>query len=224
MLNCHRYNSLTRRFGNDVPREAMPITRADFENLSEVDLQELVDNVVAEGILLDYKRELYGTSDPEKREFLKDASSFANTAGGHIVIGIAENGGLPTGLTGVDSDLDAEQQRLESLLRDRIEPRMVGTRMKPVLLSNGRRTLVIRLPKSWNPPHAVLQNKSRLIFARNSAGVHEASVDEMRTMFAAGATLLDRAREFQRSRMAEAHNDKGPFSNFGGEEGECCCM
>jgi hypothetical protein len=197
----------------------MSLTRIDFENLSEGDLQTLQESEVGEGILLDYKRELYGSSDFEKKEFLKDVSSFANTAGGHIIIGIVEDGGLPTEIIGLDANLDAEKLRLENLLRDRMEPRIVGIRMLPVPLANGRRALVIRIPKSWNPPHAVLQNRSRLVYARNSAGVHEASVDEMRTMFTAGAALLERAHEFQRSRMAEIQNKNGPFSNLVGEGG-----
>jgi Putative DNA-binding domain len=193
----------------------MPITRIDFDRLSETELERLRENEVAEGIDLDYKRDLYAHSD--KKEFLKDASSFANTAGGDIIIGMAENGGVPTELVGVDGNLDRETQRLESLLRDLMEPRIPGIRMRAVPLTNGRRAFVIRIPKSWNPPHAVLHNKSRLVFARNAAGVHEASVDEMRTMFTAGATLSERSREFQRQRMAEVHSGDGPFSNMPGD-------
>jgi hypothetical protein len=120
----------------------------------------------------------------------------------------------------VQGDLDLEKQRLESLLRDRMEPRIVGIRMQAVALGNGRYALVIRVPKSWNQPHAVVHNQSRLIFARNSAGAHMASVDEMRSMFQAGATLLDRAREFHRERMQEVHSADGPGPlPFGGEGG-----
>jgi hypothetical protein len=198
----------------------MPITRINFDDLCEADLLTLLENQAPEGIVLDYKRGLYGKSDADNREFLKDISSFANTAGGHVVIGITEKGGLPTELLGVEADLDIEQQRLESLLRDRMEPRVHGIRMGPVLLENGRRALVIRIPKSWNPPHAVLDKKFRLIFARNSAGVHEASVDEMRSMFTAGLTILERSREFQRQRMEEIHSGEGPGpSPFVGEGG-----
>src|SRR5262249_19562514 len=179
----------------------------------------LVENEVAEGILIDYKRDVYGTSDGDKKEFLKDVSSFANTAGGHLIVGMAEENGLPTEPIGLDADLDKELLRLESLLRDRLEPRIVGIRMKAVPLGNGRRALVIRIPKSWNAPHAVLHNKSRLIFARNSAGAHEASVDEMRTMFTAGPSLSERAHAFHRERMKIVHSDKGPLSNLAGEGG-----
>jgi hypothetical protein len=199
----------------------MPITRIDFDRLCEADLRSLLGNEAAEGIGLDYKSQLYDLSDADKKkEFLKDVSSFANIAGGDIIIGMTAEGGLPTGLIGVEADLDAEMLRLESLLRDRVEPRIVGVRMRPIPLANGRRALVIRIPKSWNPPHAVVHNKSRLIFARNSAGVHEASVDEMRSMFTAGATLLERSREFQRQRMQEIHSGDGPGPlPFGGEGG-----
>ena len=76
----------------------MALNRTDFENLSEPDLQSLVETQADEGIFRDYKREPYGRSDADKKEFLKDASSFANSAGGHIVIGVAENGGLPIGI------------------------------------------------------------------------------------------------------------------------------
>jgi hypothetical protein len=192
----------------------MTINRADIENITEIDLQELKDNAVGEGILYDYKLDLYGTSDADKREFLKDASSFANMTGGHILIGIEEDQGLPIGIPGVLADLDKEMLRLESLLRDRIEPRILGIRMQPVDLANGRRVLVIRIPKSWNPPHAVLHNKSRFIYARNSAGVHEASVDEMRSMFNAGADLLERASEFHRKRLIAVHGGSGPMGNL----------
>jgi hypothetical protein len=192
----------------------MPITRPNIESITEIDLAELRDNDVGEGILIDYKLDFYGRFDGDKKEFLKDVSSFANTDGGHILIGIEEDSGLHTNIVGVAADLDAEMLRLESLLRDRLEPRVLGVRMIAVPLTNGRHVLVIRVPKSWTRPHAVLQNKSRLIFARNSAGVHEASVDEMRLMFNAGADLWEQAHAFQRERMKLIHGGAGPLSNL----------
>lgn len=192
----------------------MALTRDDFENITQADLDELRENEVAEGLLLDYKAELYGRSDSDKKEFLKDLSSFANTAGGHVLIGIGESGGLPTQIIGVEADLDAEVLRLESLLRDRIEPRIVGIRMVIVSVGNNRRVLAIRIPRSWNPPHAVLQNASRLIFARNSGGVHEASVDEMRAMFNLGTGVWERANDFQSERMTLIRDGAGPLSNI----------
>src|SRR6266699_2250003 len=99
----------------------MSITATDLQRISELDLKQLIENEVAEGLMVEYKRDLYGPSD--KREALKDISSFSNTAGGHIIIGMEEAAGLPINLVGVEGDLDKEIQRLENLLRDCIEPR-----------------------------------------------------------------------------------------------------
>jgi Putative DNA-binding domain len=193
----------------------MSITNIDLQSVSKTDLEALE---AFEGLQIEYKRDLYARTADGAEEFLKDVSSFANTAGGHIIIGMDENGGLPTNLIGIEGNLDAEKQRLESLLRDRIEPRMVGIGMQPVPLSNGRNALVIRIPKSWNPPHAMVVNHGRRFYARNSAGAHPASVDELRAMFTAASTFLDRAREFHRKRLLQLHNNDTPpqFPELGG--------
>lgn len=54
-----------------------------------------------EGLAVDYKRDPYGSSDAEKKEAVKDITSFANSAGGHLIIGMEETNGVPTGLTGL---------------------------------------------------------------------------------------------------------------------------
>jgi hypothetical protein len=43
----------------------MTINRTDIENITEADIQELKDNAVGEGILYDYKLDLYGNSDAD---------------------------------------------------------------------------------------------------------------------------------------------------------------
>lgn len=197
----------------------LSITNIDLQSVTEADLEDLRNNGVSEGILIEYKRDLYKPTPDDKREFLKDVSSFANTAGGHIVVGMDAKDGLPTNLSGVGGGgLDAEILLLENLLRDCVEPRIVGVRMQPVSLSSGRNALVIRAPKSWNPPHAAVVNQTRLFYARNSAGAHHASVDELRAMFTAGATFLDRAREFHSRRLEQIHGDDTPI-HFPGEGG-----
>jgi hypothetical protein len=48
----------------------MPIDRLDFDNMNEADLNELLTTKVPEGLTIEFKRELYGNSDAEKREVL----------------------------------------------------------------------------------------------------------------------------------------------------------
>src|SRR6266498_6070472 len=105
----------------------MALSTISFEDLLERDLLDQIQAGVPEGVLVDYKRDMYGRADADVKEFLKDVSSFANTAGGHLIIGMDEASGLPTGLMPLSiPDPDQELQRLENLARDGVEPRIVG--------------------------------------------------------------------------------------------------
>jgi Putative DNA-binding domain len=181
----------------------MALSNKSFEEISESDLNDQITAGVPEGALLDYKRDLYGRSDADVREFLKDVSSFANTSGGHLIIGIDEVAGVPTSLSPLTSDPDQELQRLENLARDGIEPRIAGLRMKAVPITEGGFVLVLRIPKSWNPPHRVSAKNTNRIYGRNSAGTYEFSVEELRVVFTSGATALDRVRAFRAERLAK---------------------
>ena len=48
------------------------------DQITQGDLQNLVDNKVLENRQIEYKRELSISNDAEKKEFLCDISSFAN--------------------------------------------------------------------------------------------------------------------------------------------------
>jgi predicted HTH transcriptional regulator len=165
----------------------MSIGRSNFDDISEADLNDLVQASVPEGLVIDYKRDPYGNSDADKKEALKDITSFANSAGGHLIIGMKETNGVPTGLTGLPGvDLDALINRLESLVRDGVEPRIVGIRMRRVNLTGGGASVVIRVPRSWNPPHRVSAAKTNRFYVRNSGGAHEVGKGKRRIMHPAG--------------------------------------
>lgn len=74
-------------------------------------LEQLLEQ--PEGKQLEFKRDL---SSPQP--LLKTLVAFANTAGGQLIIGVADNGEI----IGVDDPL-AEEERLTSLITDSIEPR-----------------------------------------------------------------------------------------------------
>jgi Putative DNA-binding domain len=174
-----------------------------LDDLSERDLLDQIQAGVPEGVLVGYKRDMYGRTDADIREFLKDVSSFANTAGGHLIIGMDEAAGIPTAITpliGIDSD--QELQRLENMARDGLEPRVAGLRMKAVQINSGGIVIVLRVPKSFNPPHRVSARNTNRIYGRNSAGAYEFSVEELRVIFTSAATALDRVRAFRAERLA----------------------
>ena len=174
-------------------------------------MNDLIQASRPEGLTIEYKRDPYGKSDADKKEALKDITAFANSAGGHLIIGMEGADGVPTGLTGLPGvDPDALTNRLELLVRDGVEPRIVGVRMRAVGLSGGGAVLVIRIPRSWNPPHRVSAAKSNRFYVRNSGGAHEANVEELRVLFTLAADAQQRIKAFRSDRITTIAAGQGP--------------
>ncbi len=171
--------------------------------MEEADLQRLIDDGVPEGRETDYKLELAVATDQEKKEFLADVSSFANTVGGVLYIGIREENLLPVELTGLAvADQDIEIQRLENLLRNGLEPRLPGINILPIRLSSSRLVIVLEIPQSWVLPHRVSLKGHDKFYARNSGGKYPVDVAELRSLFAQSEALTERMRRFRHERLS----------------------
>jgi hypothetical protein len=191
----------------------MSLGNLNFDQIAEAHLQALIETGVPEGIALDYKRKPYGRTDADVKEFLKDVSSFANSVGGHLVVGRDEAGGVAAAIAPIIGlDADQEVQRLENLMRDGIEPRVSGIRTRAVPIATGGFAIVIRIPKSWNPPHRVSARNTNRFYARNSAGAHEVTVEELRVLFNVSATAQERIRAFRQERLAKVTAGETPVA------------
>src|ERR1700730_5176400 len=184
--------------------------------IDEHDLLRLISDKAAESKTHDYKRDLVAQADGDKKEFLYDASSFANTQGGHLIFGMAEAKGEPTELIGF-AGIDAEKEilRLEQMLRDGIRPPL-SVESRAVPLSGGRVALVMRIHRSWNPPHQVTFQKAFRFYARDSNGKYQVDVDELRAVFALSGTIADRIREFRADRVAKIAAGGAPVTLLDG--------
>ena len=180
--------------------------------LTEADLSTLLDDQVPEGKLLDFKRELPGQSDADKKEFLFDISSFANASGGYLIYGIEENGGIPKQLVGIAvTDADAEIRRLQSLALDAVDPRIPGLDFGFISLANGRGVIVISIPKSWALPHMVTLKGTNKFYSRNAAGKHPVDVDELRDLFVSSNGITERVKKFKTERVSQILADEMPI-------------
>jgi predicted HTH transcriptional regulator len=96
-----------------------------LEEVLYSDIEGIISSELREGKTVDYKRDLPGNSENEKKEFLYDVSSFANTVGGDLIIGLEEENGVASKVTAVTPEnLDKEIQRIDSILMSGIEPRI----------------------------------------------------------------------------------------------------
>lgn len=190
------------------------------EAITKEHVEDLVRDKEPEGRDLDYKRDLPPTrTEGERKEFLKDVSSFANAAGGLILFGVEEERdsenrktGRPADVVGLrDVSCDAEILRLEQIIRSGLDPRPSPfPRFKVIDGFAGGPVLALRIYRSWSRPHMLRTDDSRF-WSRSSAGKHPLDVREIRSAFVDSEERLDRIRRFREDRVATILADQGPF-------------
>ncbi|MDG5488858.1 ATP-binding protein [Sphingomonas sp. BGYR3] len=166
-----------------------------LDTIDEAALMRLIDNQVGERRDLEFKRDLPGGRDDDKKEFLADVTALANSQGGDLIYGIDERDGIAAGLLGLRVDSpDDELLRLENIIRDGVAPRLIGVRMKWGTLASGAGVLVIRIPASLASPHRVIFKNSGKFYSRNSRQKYEMDVHELRHAFTEADQLSTRFR------------------------------
>jgi len=180
----------------------MALLEHPIESISEAALNGLIATAVGESKYIEYKRELPGRTDGDKKEFLFDVSSFANADGGDILYGVEAPNGVPTSLVGLEkTEVDAQTLRCEQQVQAGIDPRIPGLRFHPIDLASGRCVLMARIPKTWAGPHMVTFQNTNKFYSRNSAGKYLLDVNELRSAFLAGASLGEKIRAFRLDRV-----------------------
>lgn len=182
------------------------------------DIEALLKERTHESRTLDYKRDLLLSKDEDKRELARDVASFANSAGGDIVFGVEEakdaekkNLGYPGRIVGVDCpNFDATKQRLESIVRDTLDPRVQGIEIVAVPGFERGPVIIVRIPRSWSGPHMVTYQNQTHFFARNSAGRQPLDVREIRAAFLGSAEAEKRVRAFRDERIGRVLANEMP--------------
>ena len=176
----------------------MPLDKP-LEQITEADLTQLMTTGESESRTLDYKR----TVHEDQWEFRADVTAMANTAGGHLILGVDEQGGIPVAIPGLppDPDPDKVKLRLQQILGANVEPRLPPVDMHHVWLDNGNWCLVVKVPHSWAQPHAVVKGESRKFHARHSSGKFVMDVGQLRVAFSLSANVEERIRDFRIQRL-----------------------
>jgi hypothetical protein len=183
-------------------------------DLRSEDVSQLVSEGIREARHIEYKLQLPGGSDRDKKKFLADVSSFANSeGGGDLIYGVAENDGVPTSVEGLSQvGTDAQISRLQNLIRDGVAPRISGVEFHPIEVKPDRVVIVVRVSASWARPHMVTLGGSSRFFSRNSNGRFQLDVAEIRSAFLLSARSGDRIREYRLDRVAAVTGGETPAS------------
>jgi hypothetical protein len=169
----------------------------------------LVKNQQVENKYIEYKQQLPGDTDSEKKEFLADVSSFANASGGDLIYGIRTEHGVPTEFCGLQlSNPDQEISRLETMIRCGIAPRI---NVQTTLIAETKQAIIIRIRKSWAAPHMVTFKGLSKFYSRNSNGKYPLDVTELRAAFLLTDTIGERARHFRNNRLNKILSGETPL-------------
>jgi hypothetical protein len=124
----------------------------------EVEVASLIQNQVQESLTLDYKRsDALGKTEAKRNELSKDVSAFANSAGGVILYGMAEDKHFPIK---TDDGLDPNEiskEWIEQVVNSSIHPKIDGLRVNQISLcskGSGKVLYAIYVPAATSrAPH-----------------------------------------------------------------------
>jgi hypothetical protein len=159
-------------------------------------IRQLADDEIGESRTLDFNEQLDLSLDG-RQALAEDVCACANTVGGDLIFGMRETAGVASApVPVVIADLDEELQ-LTNFLRDATEPPVTAGLLTRIVPIDGGHVVVLRVAGSPNAQHRVLRNGQ--FYLRNSVGKEPMDIGAIRTAFAFGASLVDRAFDWSNS-------------------------
>jgi len=194
----------------------MSLQHLSTDSITEKELQRLATDSIPESKILEYKEALVLATDEQKREFLSDVTALGNTDGGDLLLGMKADKGVATDLVGLKGFVpDDSVGRIENLLRDSIQPRLMGVQIRPIALQNGNHALLVRVPRSFAAPHMVRHQGVTRFCGRNSNGKYDLDIHELRSAFLASETLSERLKSFRLERINRLVSGNAPVKLSG---------
>jgi len=185
---------------------------ANVDLLSIKHVESLIHDRIQEGKHIEYKLSLPTNEKKDKKEFLADVSSFANTDGGWLLYGISEEKGVATKITGIGlENADSEIAKYEDIILNGIEPRLPHCHIRALECGDGRFVIVIRVDKSWIGPHVINHESHWRFYRRRSVGKYPLDLAEVRDAFYTSADYRHRIGDFVRNRIVKIVSDETPL-------------
>lgn len=194
----------------------------NWEELSVETLIRAIENGYSEDKGLEFKRQQNPDENGHKQTTVGEVVSFANATGGDLVIGIADDEGVASGLWPVHyDDVDDVILRWGDIIKRNTDPELPAhlVDIKPIEITDEHAeyvaencpsqtgyALVIRVQRSWRSPHReTLKNQ---FYERSSGGKTELDTGSIRRAMLQGELLTERAREFRDDRLAAIQSNE----------------
>ena len=192
------------------------ISNKPAETITLEDIQQLKVTAAPESKTIEYKEKLNLEKPEDRIEFACDVSSFANTDGGHLIYGVAEDKGVPVGIPGIDiENADELNLQIESICKDSIDPRLPDISIPPPIhLENDSFIQILYIPPSWKSPHMVKAGNRSRFYARGNSGKFQLDVHQIRDAFLRSETEDKKVERFIKDRITGILTDDMPVDNL----------
>jgi predicted HTH transcriptional regulator len=143
---------------------------SSLEQVQYPQLMTLIANQVPEAFDLDYKSEMYGSSDRDRRDAATDVAALANTAGGLLILGIDEDDQARASAAPGVAVSEADERRIRQIVGSQVVPMPVIDFLRiqdPARPGHG--LVLIAVSRSPLAPHAVVVNEGLRYPKRNGA-------------------------------------------------------
>lgn len=189
----------------------MDIYYKSIDDITEADIGKLVTDKIPESLIIDYKLMLPGNSDADKKEFLADITSLANSSGGILLYGIQEekdaagqNTGLPEKIVPINlNNPDSEISRISSIIQDSIEPKLFNVLYRALKVGDDKYIVLVKIPNSISSPHIVWFKKSGKFFKRINSNKIQLDVYDIKNAFLESDDILKQKRTMLVDRINE---------------------
>jgi hypothetical protein len=173
-----------------------------IELVQHTDLLALISNQVSEAFDLDFKAEMYGPTERDRRAAATDIAALANTAGGLLILGIEEDDQARAAAAPGLELSETDERRIRQIVGSQVVPMPVIDVLRVEDPNQpGHGLALIAVPRSPLAPHAVVVNDGLRYPRRNGAVTRYLSepevADAYRQRFAALQQQADRANEVE---------------------------
>lgn len=148
----------------------------NFNELTESDIQNLIDNQEEESIILEFKRELGSNS----KEIAKDFSAMANSEGGIIIYGLDEDENNKAKEIMWIGSSECLEEKIENVLSTTLNPQ-ISFKIYPICKDDDttKQVYAVLIPKSRNL-HMVIKDRDNRYYKRLGKTIQRMEASEIR--------------------------------------------
>lgn len=184
----------------------MVIYDKNINDIKIEDINDLITEKQIENKFLEFKSQ---KKEGEEGSILKTVCGFANADGGLFIYGLKEEDGEAHEITGVSlngKSWDDKKLQIQNWIDGKIEPRL-NVEINMLNSDDGKIIILIKVPKSWNPPHCVKNKKNRIFYVRRDGYTDPMEYEELRRMFDLNNSLIEKINNFRDVRIAKLESE-----------------